>query len=34
MRMSDKAKRITCILVAVSLIVPLAISMITMFIGK
>lgn len=34
MRMSDKAKRITCILVAVSLIVPLAISIISMFLGR
>ena len=34
MRISDKTKRVTCLLVAVSLIIPLAISIITMFIGK
>ena len=34
MHISDKAKKITCLLVAISLIVPLAISIITMFIGK
>lgn len=34
MHISDKTKKITCLLVAVSLIVPLAISIITMFIGR
>ena len=34
MHISDKAKRITCLAVAISLIVPLAISIITMFIGR
>ena len=34
MRMSDRAKRITCLLVAVSLIIPLAIGIITMFFVK
>lgn len=34
MHISDKTKKITCLLVAISLIVPLAISIISMFIGK
>lgn len=34
MQISDKAKKITCLVVAISLIVPLAISIVAMFVSK
>ena len=34
MHISDRAKKITCLLVAISLIVPIAISIVSMFLSK
>lgn len=34
MKFNDKTKKIVCLIVAISLIIPLAISMISMFIAK
>ena len=34
MRMSDKTKRITCLVIAIALIIPIAIGIIGMFIDK
>jgi len=34
MKITDKTKRVVCLIVAISLIVPLAISIISMFLTK
>ncbi len=34
MRMSDKAKKITCLVIAITLIVPIAIGIISMFTAR